>query len=86
MIIISVTLFSFTPRDYDSIKVNKGAWGFCVLPNDDPTKIVVEVYVPTSALPAKYKLSVENDQHVIFEYESPVYVLFNPWCTGEESL
>ena len=69
-----VNIEKISTREYEHLRVNKCKWGFTVLKSGDPQKILVEIYIPPTALPAKYKLSVENDQQMIYEYDAPVYI------------
>ena len=77
-----ITVTEILPKDFSRFKANGDKWGFQMLAGDDPKDIVVQVYIPPDALPAKYELLIETDEGTAYEQEEPIYVLFNPWCKG----
>ena len=44
--------------------------------------IHVEMNCPSDALVAKYEMSIEDDDDVIYTHDNPLFILFNPWNKG----
>ena len=77
-----ITVTECIPKDFPRLKAKGEKWGFTILESDDPKDIAVRVFIPPTALPAKYELLVETDEGTAYEQQEPIYILFNPWCQG----
>jgi len=53
-------------------------WAYKILGVEDKV-IHVEVNCPSDALVAKYEMSIEDDDGVIYTHNNPLFILFNPW-------
>ena len=56
-------------------------WAYKIIGVEDKV-IHVEVNCPSDALVAKYEMSIEDDDGVIYTHNNPLFILFNPWNKG----
>lgn len=67
-------------------------WGFSIAKQED-CRLVLTIYVPVNALVACYTMSVEAAPRgkrkkgtVTFPFNRNIFVLFNPWHKGKDSI
>lgn len=67
-------------------------WG-AKIESCDENSIVLQVYTPSNCVIGHWDFSVESflqdeDGSKVFRYEhqEPIYILFNPWCRGSNSV
>ena len=69
---------------FDDLKSQmlKDKWGYTILekPHDE---VVVEVYIPSDALVARYDMNIERNDKTVFKMEKKLTILFNPWCESK---
>ena len=71
------------PKYFGNLKLQE-KWGYTIRDISDPKNIIVEIFVPASALPAKYSVTIDSDEGVLYEPSAHIYILFNPWCKGKD--
>lgn len=83
----SVTVLEVSNSEFDRATAHgkQWIWRKCTWKNEisDPYTICCEIFIPQSALPGKYKVSIESDGESICKREAPIYILFNPWSPSK---
>ena len=79
MIVSIFVIFFVSPQE---------EWGYKLLTCGKTLK--VEINIPASCIVASYSMAIESiykqgakRRTAIFNYDKPVYILFNAWCPGE---
>lgn len=79
------------PREFDRtlIKIRmvkyleRKRWGMKRTGTHD-TKIQLKINIPSTCIIGKYQMRILNmNDKVIYRHEEPLFMLFNPWSTGE---
>lgn len=78
-----ITVAEYLPKEFHRCKTEE-KWGYTIRDISDPKNIEVEIFIPATALPAKYEVLIESDEGTLYKPQYPVYVLFNPWCKEDE--
>lgn len=75
-----INIFKCSLEEFDELKLT-GRWGYCIR-HSNLKEILVEIYIPASVIPGKYKMILKDD-HKTLDFPGPVYILFNPWSPGK---
>lgn len=80
------------PREYDKSFIHmkrveefdalNEVWAYKII-GTNKNIIHIEVNCPSDALIAKYEMTIEDDDDLIFTHNQPLVVLFNPWNKGK---
>lgn len=77
-----ITISCVTANEYGRLLVEKNAWGYQIVSEDD-TSYTVEIYIPANASAGRYQMMIENEKGVLCYFQFYTYILFNPWCAGK---
>uniref|UniRef100_A0A7M6DR73 PLAT domain-containing protein n=1 Tax=Clytia hemisphaerica TaxID=252671 RepID=A0A7M6DR73_9CNID len=77
-----ITVDCYNEDDYKKL-CTQDQWAFEILTvqNDDVT---IELFIPSHVLVGSFKMEIELNDDVIYQYSSEVVILFNPWCEKDE--
>lgn len=82
-----ITVQQATDKEFRAIKLRGKEWGFKIhtptnIKEHHKYNVYCEIYIPPTAAVGKYSLTVESEDDCVFKFDNPIYILFNPWCTG----